>query len=140
MLTDAFRRIANKTKVEKKDEKSPLLFRHIRKYHPNGEIAGSGGATVGIIINYTKQFIEIYPAICLDTDIFNKQLGRNIASIRHEYGWGVTVPYDDTMTLNSNITNWCNFNEDDLVDNSLSKELKKFTLDIANTFSNKFRK
>lgn len=119
---------------QKSDEKSPLLFRHIRRHHDTGEIAGNGGCTVGVVINHTQKIIEIYPAICADTDTFDKQIGREIAEMRFNSQDGFKLPYDPAHSIIDNIfSHNIKIGSSDLIKSYLhTSTLGTWLLDIAN--------
>lgn len=121
--------------------KSDMLFRHLRcvesgaTYYSNG-ISNKGGMTVGLVIDRANNRLELYHAVCADTDTFNKNIGRHIAECRAMRNEGVWIPYDKSMTLLQHILWWVDFEECDLIDQNLSKECKQLILSLANRRSN----
>lgn len=86
----------------KKDEISPLLYRHLRYYH-DGEVCGGGGVTIGVRINHTKGTLTVYPAVCSKANTFSKGTSHDIISFRRSRLQGITIKYNESASIVDNV-------------------------------------
>jgi len=84
------------------DETSPLLYRYIR-YYSKGVTQGNGGLSYGVIINYTKKTMQVYPVICSRYDTFNKKTARDLIEVRVSDKLFIEVIYDDAFSIEGNL-------------------------------------